>query len=136
MTEIEDEDEADPFAQLEDGMLSEISPDELVDPGLTDPLAEAESLVAVGMNEEALALLTGDHRLEARVIVARALRAKGRRKLDARLPRQHHIGEQQVDGEREPHEQRRREQVRAPGPGRRLRVAPLLQLLRRAPQPR
>jgi tetratricopeptide (TPR) repeat protein len=77
MTEIEDEDEADPFAQLEDGMLSEISPDELVDPGLTDPLAEAESLVAVGMNDEALALLTGDHRLEARVIVARALRAKG-----------------------------------------------------------
>jgi len=83
-TEIDD-DEVDPFAQLEDGTLSEISPDEFVDAepldaeplNSADALAEAESLVAVGMNDEALALLTGDHRLEARVIVARALRGKG-----------------------------------------------------------
>lgn len=84
-TEIDDDEEADPFAQLEDGTLSEISPDEFVDAepldaeplNSADALAEAESLVAVGMNDEALALLTGDHRLEARVIVARALRGKG-----------------------------------------------------------
>jgi tetratricopeptide (TPR) repeat protein len=74
--EIED-DEEDPFAQLEEGVLSEISPDELVEPEPVDALAEAESLVAIGMNDEALALLTNDQRLEARVIVARALRAKG-----------------------------------------------------------
>lgn len=87
-TEIED----DPFEHLDDGMLTEISPDEFHDPfaaaaedhhapepALTAQasLDEAHSLVAIGMNDEALALLAGDQRLEARVLAARALRAKG-----------------------------------------------------------
>ncbi len=91
----------DPFAELEDGTLTEISPDSLVPrspvkaaaapaapsagttvfppraPAAAASLDEAHSLVEVGMNDEALALIGDDPRLEARVLVAKALRAKG-----------------------------------------------------------
>lgn len=90
VTEIDDDDE-DPFAMLEDGTLTEISPDDLAGTGEPDPFAEADvapitdenaleearSLIAIGMNDDALTLLRGDKRLEASVLTAQALRAKG-----------------------------------------------------------
>ncbi len=80
--------------EIDDAMM-EVDPDDLSDPFAPAPpapvapgagsLDEAHSLVAIGMNDEALALVAGDHRLEARVLAARALRAKGdlARALDA-----------------------------------------------------
>lgn len=92
VTEIEDDDDgADPFAALDGGALTEISPDDLGDSAEPDPFAdadiapitdtnvldEARSLLAIGLNDDALALLRGDTRLEARVLTAQALRARG-----------------------------------------------------------
>lgn len=85
--EIEDEPE-----DLPNVVMDEVDPDDLSDPFATadadvpaaagvpvaaGSLDEAHSLVAIGMNDEALALLAGDDRLEARVLAARALRGKG-----------------------------------------------------------
>lgn len=81
VAEIDDEPE-----DLPDAVMDEVDPDDLSDPFATADAAapaaagsldEAHSLVAIGMNDEALALLAGDDRLEARVLAARALRAKG-----------------------------------------------------------
>ena len=86
----------------DDGVVGEIFPDEFADPftevddpseetavmdspaaedapaeGEAHSLEEAHSLVEVGLNDEALVMIGDDPRLEARVLVAKALRAKG-----------------------------------------------------------
>lgn len=65
------------FAPLDDGTFSEVDPDAL---DAVEPLAdldEARSLVAVGMWDDALALLGGADSLEAAVLRAQAIRGQG-----------------------------------------------------------
>jgi tetratricopeptide (TPR) repeat protein len=72
------EDEIDPFADFgpEDGTFAEVLPDMLEELPAVD-MDEARSLVAVGMWSDALAMLSAVETLEARVLVAQAIRGLG-----------------------------------------------------------
>lgn len=66
-----------PPAEPDDGTFAEVSPDALDELPLGDPLEEARANVAVGMYDDALALVADLTGLPPRVVEAQAVRGKG-----------------------------------------------------------